>query len=214
MRLVAKVPWETIRQAMRSGLTLRDMLRDGMIGKFGVFCDAAFTFRMGAGFAGDITRIENAKVEPCLIDSNAPPTLYGQPVVIDATTQGVRPIVAGDSALTDVYGFTIRPFPLQQGSTTNFGAVTLGGTTTPPTSGVIDVLRSGYLLSTLGNPGTNSVKGGAVDVWFAASSGQHVQGSIEAAHTGGSSFTISGNDKTTFNGPADANNFVEIAFNV
>jgi len=192
------------------------LVEDGQIYRQGnqFFCDAAFTFRMGAGFPGDITRIELATVEPCLIDVNSPPTAYGQPVVMDPTTQGVRPIAAGDSALTAIYGFTVRPFPTQQQSTANFGATVLGGTQVPPTSGVIDVLRSGYILSQLSNPTVVPVKGGTVDVWFAASSGAHVQGGVEAAHTGGSSFTIVGSTTTDFNGGPDANGVVEVAFNI
>lgn len=183
--------------------------------KEGFFCDAAFTFRMGAGFAGDVTRNpDSAMIEPCLIDVNAPPTAYGQPVVLDPTTQGVRPIVAGDSALTSVYGFTVRPFPLQPSSAVNFGATTLSGATTPPANGIIDVLRSGYILSALSNPTSVPVKGTAVDVWFAVNSGAHVQGSVEAVHTGGSSFTIVGATTTTFNGGPDANGIVEVAFNI
>lgn len=179
-----------------------------------MFADAAFTFRMGVGFPGDITRVEAATVEACLIDVNAPPTAYGQAVVIDPTTQGVRPIVAGDSGLTAIYGITVRPFPTQQQSATNFGAVTLAGTLVPPTSGVIDVLRSGYILTALNAPTTVPVKGGAVDVWFAATSGAHIQGGFEAAHTGGSSFTIAGSTTTQFQGGVDANGVAEIAFNI
>ncbi len=50
---------------------------------------AAFTFRAGAGFPGNVTRQENSIIEPALIDAAAPPLLYGVPVVIDPTTQGV-----------------------------------------------------------------------------------------------------------------------------
>lgn len=177
----------------------------------------AFIYRMGAGFPGDVNRPTGLWIEPCLIDASAPPTLYGQGVVVDATTEGVRPIVAGDSALTDIYGVTVRPFPLQQNSVTP-----AQGTAVPPTSGIIDVLRSGYIVVQLGNGQlTGAVKGqyisgaaGAVYVWFAANSGNHVQGSFEAS-TSGSAFQLTaGQARSTFNGVQDASGFVELAFHV
>ena len=172
-------------------------------------CDISIGYRMGAGFPGDVNRTHPASIEACLVDANSPPTAYGQAVVIDPTTQGVRPLSAGDSALTDIYGITVRPFPIQGQSSTNFGASNIGAAT-PPTSQPMDVLRSGYIMATL-NGSTAAVKGGAVYVWIAASSGSHVQGGFEAAATGGS--TIQLGVKTTFNGPADASGVVEIVYN-
>jgi len=173
-------------------------------------CDISFGYRMGAGFPGDVNRTHPASIEACLVDVNAPPTLYGQAVVVDATTQGVRPLVAGDSALLDIYGITVRPFPIQQQAATNYGASNIGAGT-PPTSQPMDVLRSGYIMATLSGS-TAAVKGGAVYVWIAASTGSHIQGNFEAAATGGS--TIQLGLKTTFNGPADATGVCEIAYNI
>jgi hypothetical protein len=175
--------------------------------------DAAFTFRMPTGFPGDISRaVQSGIAEPCLVDLNAPPTAYGQAVVVDPTTQGVRPIVAGDAALTAIYGVTVRPFPIQQASATNYGAVGLGGVQAPPSSQPIDVLRFGYILVTLQNFAVNnSLKGGAVYIWYAASAGNHVQGGFEAAATGGSTLLLA---DANFNGPAGADGVVELAFNL
>lgn len=173
-------------------------------------CDVSFQYRMGAGFPGDVNRTHPATIEPTLVDINSPPTLYGQAVVVDSTTQGVRPLASGDSSLTDIYGITVRPFPIQGQSSTNYGASNIGAAT-PPTGQPMDVLRSGYIMSTL-NGTASAVKGGTVYVWIAASSGSHVQGGFEAAATGGS--TIQLPLKTSFNGPADANGIVEIAYNV
>lgn len=217
-KIRAKVPWEVIQAFLiDNGCSLQKAMDEGLIGfpKRDTFCDAAFTFRMGQGFPGDITRVEGAKVEPCLIDPTNPPLTYGQAVVLNTASGGVRQILATDGALTDVYGISVRPFPLQTPTAVNFGAVALAGQATPPTTGVIDVLRSGYIIANLGNfAASPSVKGGLVDVWFAATAAPHTQSFFEAAHTGGSSFSITGNDKTTFNGPPDANGFVEISFNV
>ena len=173
--------------------------------------DIAFTFRMGAGFAGDVNRTHPVSIEPALIDVNSPPTTYGQPVLVDATTQGVRPFAAGDQSNTVAagYGLTVRPYPTQQSSGSNFGAAAIG-TATPPTSGVLDVLRSGYINVNVPNGGS-TVKGAPVYVWAAASSGNHVLGGIEAAYTAGSTTQLL---NATFQGALDASNNVEIAFNI
>jgi hypothetical protein len=167
--------------------------------------DVAFQFRMGAGFAGDVNRTHPASIEPCLIDASAPPTYFGQPVVIDPTTQGGRPIVAGDSALTSIYGVTVRPYPAQSSS------VAFGGVGAAPASGVMDVLRSGYIMVPVSGSVT-PVKGGTVYVWYAASTGTHVQGGLEASATGGSTFAL--DSHTTWNGGSDANGTAELAFNI
>lgn len=178
--------------------------------------DAAFTFRMPAGFAGAVTRTHPVGIEPCLISVTNPVTAFGQPVVVDAadTNKGMRPLAAADQSLTTIEGITVRPFPFQQQTTSNLaGAVTLGTAGTPPTSGVIDILRQGYILVPVnGSP----IKGGAVFIWTAASSGVHVQGGFEAATPGGSGMQISGvgSGKTFFNGGPDANGLVELAYNI
>ena len=173
--------------------------------------DVAFQFRMGAGFPGDVNRSHPASIEPTLIDASAPPTLYGQPVLVDATTQGVRPFAAGDQSNTVAagYGITVRPYPLQQSSATNFGAASIGAAT-PPANGVIDTLRAGYIMSYLA-AGGSPVKGGAVYVWAAASTGNHVLGGIEAAYSAGNTTQLL---NATFNGSPDASGNVEIAFNI
>lgn len=179
--------------------------------------DDAFKFRMGAGFIGDINRAHPFSAEPCLIDVNAPPTAYGQPVVVDAATQGVRPLVAGDSGLDAIYGITVRPYPTQAatagafgGTQTAGGAVTPGGA--PPASGVLDVLRNGYIM-VKANVGSAPVKGGRVFIWVAATAGNHIQGQFESAAGGGAN-TIELDEKSFFNGAPDANGIVELSFNL
>lgn len=177
--------------------------------------DAAFTFRMGAGFAGDVNRTHPASIEPCLIDAANPPLFYGEAVIADLTsTNGVRAPVAGDSGLASVFGVTVRPFPIQAGSGSNFGAVALGVPGVPPASGVIDILKSGYIMVNLAGAAA-ALKGSPVFVWVAASSGSHVQGGFEAAATGGSTVALDATgDRYYFNGPADSNGIVELAFNL
>lgn len=173
---------------------------------------AAYLYRMGAGFPGDINRTHPVSVEPALIDVNSPPTAYGQPVLVDATTQGVRPFAAGDQSNTVAsapWGWTARAFPTQQAQTNqNYGAVAFGSVA-PPVSGQIDVMTSGYMMVQLPS-GQTSVKGGAVYVWCAASTGVHVLGGIESAASAGNTTQLS---YAFFNGSPDSSGNVEIRYN-
>lgn len=173
---------------------------------------AAFTFRAGAGFPGEVTRQENSIIEPCVLLSTAPPLLYGVPMVADASTGAIRPLVAGDSALTSFYGVLVRPFPTSQASATNFGNTPLGGAGVPPTSGPASLLVSGYIAVQVPVGSTAALKNGAVFIWVAATSGTHIQGGFETAATGGSTIAIAGT--THFNGPQDANGIIELVFNI
>lgn len=170
--------------------------------------DIAFLYRMGAGSPGDVTRYENSKIEPCVIDGANPVLLFGLAGVYDRTSvNGVRSVIAGDTAID---GFIVRPFPTQQASGTNFGAAPFG-VGAPPATGLTDILKSGYMLAKLGGT-TAAVKGGVVNIWVAASTGTHVQGGVEAATSAGN--TIALDAKSYFNGPADAGGIVEVAFNL
>jgi hypothetical protein len=165
--------------------------------------DVAFTYRMGAGFAGDVNRTHPFSVEPCLIDSAAPPTAYGQAVVIAAGTNAVRPVAAGDNALTGIYGVTARPFPTQQMSG---GLSSPFGNQVPPTSGIIDVLRLGYILVQMnGTPN----KGAPLNVWAAAAAGGDLPGQFTTSTTAGDFIgPLAGS--SSFNGPPDVKGIGEI----
>jgi hypothetical protein len=132
-------------------------------------------------------------------------------VLVDATTQGVRPYAAGDQSNTVAsgYGITVRPYPFQQSSASNFGAAAIGAAT-PPVNGIMDVLRAGYIMTNLAAGGT-AVKGAVVYVWSAATSGAHIQGGIEAAYSAGNTTQLA---NATFNGSSDASGNVEICFNI
>ena len=166
--------------------------------------DVAFGYRMPAGFAGDVNRTHPASIEPCLLDGTAPPTFYGQAVVVDPGSQGVRRIGAvDDTALTDIYGVTVRPYPIQQqtgGMSAPFGAGAI------PTAQPVDVLKSGYIMvPVLGTP----VKGGVVYVWAKPASGNHVPGGFEAAASAGNTIALPVNSYT-FNGGPDAGGICEV----
>lgn len=171
--------------------------------------DVAFAYRMGAGFPGEVTRSSFTNViEPALINVATPPLAYGCAVVVDTATNSVRQMAAGDTALTKIYGITVRPFPQQQASTSGgqYGAVALGTAGVPPTTGMLDVLREGYMLVKLSNGGT-ATKNGPVFVWVAASSGNHVQGGFEVAASAGNTIALT---DAWFNGPSDSNGIVEL----
>lgn len=186
--------------------------------------DEAIQFRMKGGFAGEVNRTHPAGIEPVLIDATSAatiPSAYGQPVVI-GSNNGVRKLAAGDTALTGIYGITVRPFPIQApsaavdfgGTQAEGGTITAGGA--PPSAGAIDVLRSGYIMMPL-NTGASSqtpAKGAAVFVWVSASAAGHVQGQLETAKTADTIPLTDAGSVAKFNGPPDANGLCEIAFNV
>ena len=174
--------------------------------------DVAFTFRMGAGFAGEVNRTHPVDILAELIDAAAPPTAYGQAVLVAAANAGVRPFTTGDASQAG-YGVTVRPFPTQQASSATLGAPATIGAATPPTTGIIDVMRRGYIMVSLPSIGTQAapVKGSAVYVRVAAVATTHTPGDFESAADGGNNVLLT---NATFNGAPDANGVVEIAFNI
>lgn len=172
--------------------------------------DIAILYKMEPFFAGDVNRAHPVSIEPNLVDASNPPTFYGQAVLLDAATGGVRPVTAADSAITDIYGIIARPYPTQQAQTNqNFGASPIGPVA-PPTSGIQDVVRSGYVAVPVNG---NAAKGGTVYIWVAAPSGSHVTGGFEAAASGGNTATLT-SPKTTYNGVTSAKGLVELAYNI
>lgn len=184
--------------------------------------DVAFQFRMGAGFLGDVNRTHPVTIEPVLLSvTNPTPTTYGQAVVVDTgdPNSGVRALASGDSALTQVYGFLVRPFPIQATPTASFGAPasldTSSSFATPPTSGPVDIMRSGYMIGKINSGITAPKKGGTVFIWVAATSSNHVQFFLETAASSGNTVALTGAGSiATFQGPADSNGLVEFAFNI
>lgn len=173
-------------------------------------CDTssmAFGFRMGAGFAGDVNRTHPFSVEPNLICVATPPTALGQAVLDAAANAGVRPFGAGDGAAVDMAGVTVRAYPTQQ---TTGGMSSAFGSVTPPTSGVTDVLREGYIMVKIPvAEAAVAAKGGAVFVRCAAAAADDPVGGFKAQADGGNTAALSA-IRYTFNGPADAAGIVEL----
>ena len=164
----------------------------------------AILLRMASGVPGAVSRPgAPATIEPNVILTTNPPTVYGNPVAVDATTGHVRPIGAGDTTAT-VYGFLVRPFPAQSSGN-------VLGAATPPTSGACDVAKLGYMTVkvTNGTPSKNS----AVYIRTVANVAlpNTSVGDIEAASDTTNSFVLAG---AYFTGAADANGNTEIAFNL
>lgn len=180
----------------------------------------AYTYRMPAGIPGEVTRFNTigTTITPEKVNASAavtgaalsPPSwAYGMLVIVDAN--GARPIVAGDTAFSPIYqfGFLVRPFPAGDRGVA-FPSGTVGyGAGTPPVSGVIDVLRRGFLNVKLRGT-TAAAKGGAVYYYAAAPTTNHDQGGVEAA-AGANLVQIT---NAYFQGAADANSNTEMAFNL
>lgn len=168
--------------------------------------DVAFAYRMGAGFPGVVTRQNPANIEPCAIDAANPPTAYGQAVM--DSNQAVGFNISAFSDGIEVYGVTVRPYPMQAASaSSDFGAQGFGASA-PPVTGVIDVLRIGYItVPVVGTP----EKGGPVHIWTSASSGSHVQGGFEAAESVGNTVSIL---NMQFNNSKDSSGYVEVCIGI
>lgn len=163
----------------------------------------AYQFRMPAGFAGDLQRAEVATIETQLIDSAAPPAVFG--VAVKYVAGKVQPIsLSGDTAAI-VQGVNLRPYPIQGNGTDPLG------TSTPPTSGVTDILKRGYVMVLLGGT-TSAAKGGTVYVRVATPSTGKPLGGFEAASD--TTNTIAMPSNWYFTGPADAYGITEVAVNI
>lgn len=170
----------------------------------------AFSYRMPAGIPGEMQRIWSGTTIEQNVQESPFIAAYGMACILDSNTGCVRAVQAADTALS-IYGFAVRPYPIQAGAASGqFGAQPLGTPIAPPQIGVIDILRRGYINVLLGGS-VAAKKGGAVFIWIAASSGAHVQGQPEAAATGGSTIAVA---DCIFQGPADASGNVEISFNI
>ena len=174
----------------------RGLLIDGMF----MVHDIAIPFRMGAGFAGDVNRSHPASIEPVAVMPTSPPTAYGQAVVGDVASQGVRPLQVGDSG-TSIYGVTVRSYPTQQ--TVGGMNAAIGFAYANPT-GVQDVIKRGYVLVPVVGV---SAKFGPVYIWTAASTGAHFTGGFEAASSGGNTALLA---NATWNGGPDATGIAEL----
>lgn len=164
--------------------------------------DVAYTYRMGAGFPGDVNRAHPFSIEPTLMSSAAPVAEYGLAVVIDPANNRVRAVAPGDTGITSIYGVAVRPFPTQQmtgGPNSALEAAPVN------TAQPLDVMRWGYVMVKVTN-GTPR-KGDPAFVWVAATSGANIQGSFRTSASSGNTAALA---NAYFNGPADASGVAEL----
>lgn len=162
----------------------------------------AYVTRVPAGFVGLVTRFDSITVQPEVVDSAAPPTAFGR--FVKLVSGKVQPLASGDAGSV-VYGVLVNPYPHQ--STTNG----LGTAATPPTSGLLSIMKRGYIAVKL-VVGT-AAKNGAVYVVTTAGGSVAVEDIVTSASPagGGTAVAVTG---AVFMGPADANGIVEIAYNI
>jgi hypothetical protein len=179
------------------------------------FRDAAYLYRMGAGYPGQVNKQHPSNIVAARPDATVPPTNYGLACVLKSTGNVIRAMAATDTALTDLYGIIARDFPAQQqltGASGTYGGVGFGTVGSLTAAKDMSVLLSGFITVQC-YTGQTPVKGGTVYVRIAASSGNHVQGGFEAAADGTNNIAITGS-RTYWNSPVDASGYAEIAFNI
>lgn len=165
--------------------------------------DISFGYRMGAGFPGDVNRTHPAGIVPGLLNITNPPRLFGDPVVVDTATNSYRGFIAADvTSPIFIDGILVRPFPTQQ---TSGGMSAVLGVGAPAAGQPCDVLEDGFIMVKVNNGGTPT-KDGAVYVYTAVNSGNHVQGGFESA--AGANLMLINN--AVFNGPPDASGVAEL----
>ncbi len=162
----------------------------------------AFITRMPAGIAGDVTRREHSTIEPQVMDTDYPVLRYGEPVKM--VSGKIRPITTGDD-VDDIYGFGVRPYPVQTSISEALGAGT------PPTNLPIDIMRRGYMTVKVqeGTPVKNADP--FVRTIAAEDTAAQPIGGLECATDGGDCFDIT---FAKFMGEADSDGNVEISYNL
>lgn len=167
--------------------------------------DISYGFRMPTGFPGDPNRTHPFSILPGLVNATTPPRLFGDPVLIDTATNSYRGLTAADQSdatAINIDGIVVRPYPTQQ--TSGGLTATIGGGA-PATNQPVDILREGYIMVKV-NSGTPTKKG-AVYVWCAASSGNHVLGGFETVFSAGNTVLVK---NAFFNGPPGTDGVTEM----
>ncbi|UGB46991.1 hypothetical protein LQ772_06785 [Frateuria edaphi] len=159
----------------------------------------AILYRMPSGIPGDVSRKSQSTITSEILNASLPFASYGIPA--KKASGKVVPFAGGETA-ADLYGFLVRPYPTQS-------AQEGLGTATPPTSGVGNILRRGWMTVKC-NAGTPA-DGGTVYVRIAAASGAKVIGGIEAAADSTNTVALTG---VKFTNAGDANGNVEIEYNI
>ena len=173
----------------------------------------AINFRMQYAFPGDLAMgagRSNVKAE--FYGATAFPA-YGLPCVISSAT--VIPVTSNlGSTANSIYGWLVRPFPIQTLSYSD----TVANSTVPPTTGVANVMTEGYIGVYVQAGASSVVEGGTVYLRYQTTgTGITIYGGVEGT-TSGNNFAVANttNSRKTcyFTGPCDANGFTVIAFGI
>lgn len=162
----------------------------------------AFLYRAPSGIPGDISRRQSSTVEPGILNSALPFAAFG--VAAKVASGKVVPFAAAGETAASLFGFLVRSYPMTGGAASD-----PLGTATPPTVGVCDLLKRGYM--TVKNGAGTPALGGVVYVRVAAPAGGKPLGGVEAVADSTNTVVI---PNTYFTGPADASGNVEIAYNI
>ena len=132
----------------------------------------ALTYRMNSGIPGNVSRESQASIESGFYDSTAPFPAYGVLGKINSAS-GKFNMLQGGEAAYQVYGILVRPYP-----TTGLNSSDPIGTAVPPTSGMCNILRRGYISAKLNNGA--AINGGQVYGRVSNPSGAKIIGGFEA----------------------------------
>lgn len=159
----------------------------------------SFLYRMPSGVPGDISRRQSATVAARVLGGAfAAFGLFGK------LSAGKLVPLTGNETAAQLDGLLVRSFPM-----TGANASDPLGTAVPPTSGVADVLKRGYMTVKV-NAGTAAI-GGTVYVRVAAATGPKPLGGIEAVADATNTVALT---NAAFESAADASGNAEISFNL
>jgi hypothetical protein len=167
----------------------------------------AYLYTFNIGIPGDPQGAQWDHIVEALLAATGAPVAYGVPMKVAAgLVSGIQ--AAGDTgpAATPL-GWIVRPYPIQNVALLNDPL----GTSTPPTTGKVNIMVRGYISAFL-QDATTVVLGQAVWIRTAATSGTKLFGGVQSSTDGGACTQITNN--TYFMGPADANGNVVIAVNI
>ena len=160
----------------------------------------AYKYRMPFGIAGDLSRGAGASTVKAEIFGSTPCPTYGIPVKLSAGT--VIPVgLVGDTA---PYGFLVRPYPTQSSQDPL-------GVSTPPTSGIANVMLRGFISVKVNAGASSIVEGSPVYIRYASGAPSTPVGGVEGAAVGATTVALT---NAYFTGPADADGNAEVAFNI
>lgn len=167
----------------------------------------SYLFSFNTGIPGDPQGAEWDHIIEALLASSGAPVAYGLPLkVVAGVVSGIQ--ASGDTGpAATPFGWIVRPYPTHAPGSTNDPLAT----STPPTSGKINLLVRGYISAFLQDASTVTL-GQAVWIRTAATSTTKLFGGVQSSTDGGACTQITNN--TYFMGPADANGNVVIAVNI